>query len=81
MNFDDIFNFLVHGHYPNALSKDQKRSFRRKATENYKVEKGVLYYAKKATGPSDRLWRIVITTNDEQRKIINGNMRSDGFWT
>ena len=44
--YESVFNFLLKGRYPVGFSKDQKRSFRRKARGNYKVEGGVLYYAK-----------------------------------
>ena len=46
MDYESVFNFLLKGRYPVGFSKDQKRSFRRKAHGNYKIGGGVLYYAK-----------------------------------
>ena len=42
--YESVFNFLLKGRYPVGFSKDQKRSFRRKARGNYKVEGGVLQW-------------------------------------
>ena len=35
MDYENVFNFLLKGRYPVGFSKDQKRSFRRKACGNY----------------------------------------------
>ena len=65
-----FFNFFLKGRYPVGFSKDQKGSFRRKARGNYKVEGGVLFYAKSCCkDPSgDRQWKRVIKSKEERKE-------------
>ena len=53
-------------------SKDQKRAFRRGAS-NYQLERGVLYYSKVVgRNPSlpERNWRRVITSTSERGRMM-----------
>ena len=72
MDYENVFNFLLKGWYPVGLSKDQKRSFRRKACGNYKIESGALYYAKRCLKDmsGDRQWKRVIKSKEEQERIM-----------
>ena len=70
--YDSIKEFLLSGCYPSDCSKDQKRAFRRRAS-NYKLERGVLYYSKVVgRNPSlpERNWRRVITSTSERGRIL-----------
>ncbi len=42
--YDAVFHFLRSGQYPAGFSKNEKRALRRKAKDNYKVEKDALFY-------------------------------------
>lgn len=42
--FDYVYSYLESGTYPEGLSKDAKRIWRRKCKENFKIENGQLYY-------------------------------------
>ena len=72
MDYESVFNFLLKGRYPVGFSKDQKRSFRRKARGYYKLEGGVLYYAKSCCKDQsgDRQWKRVIKSKEEQERIM-----------
>eukprot|EP00731_Ephydatia_muelleri_P018994 Em0011g1034a len=64
--YDSIKEFLRSGCYPSDCSKDQKRAFRRRAS-NYKLERGVLYYSKvvgRSPSLPERNWRRVISYNE-----------------
>ena len=45
--YDSIYRYLESGIYPEGLLKNEKRNFRRKCKENFKIEKGQLYYSKR----------------------------------
>ena len=38
--YDDVYTYLESGTYPEGLSKDGKRNWRRKCKENFKIENG-----------------------------------------
>ena len=42
--FDDVYNYLESGTYPEGLSKDTKQNWRHKCMENFKIKNGQLYY-------------------------------------
>ena len=60
----------MHGSYPTGYSKDQKRSFRRKAKLNFRVKSGVLYYSASSALADERRWRRVITTKEERHRVM-----------
>ena len=60
-NSESVCNLLKEGIQLHGFSKDQKRSFRRKARGNYKVDNGALYL---------RQLKRVIKWKEEQEKIM-----------
>lgn len=73
--YQDIYNFLQHHQYPPGYDKSQKRNFRRKATTNYKVDKGLLYFCKKGS----KEWRQVArSSRDKERILIACHSLSEG---
>ena len=77
------------GSYPTGYSKDQKRSFRRKAKLNFRVKSGVLYYYASSVSAEERRWRRVITAEESHRVITSvschasaeGKHRGDICWS
>ena len=70
--YESIMEFLRLGCYPFDCSKDQKRAFRRRAS-NYKLERGVLFYSKvvgRNPSLSEQNWRRVITSTSERARIM-----------
>ena len=59
------------GSYPTGYSKDQKRSFRRKAKLNFRVKSGVLIMHATSVSAEERRWRRV-TTAEEERTVYVG---------
>ena len=45
--YDEIYSYLSFGQYPLEFTKNQKRMLRRRATDNYCVKNGLLYYQTK----------------------------------
>ena len=43
-NVEDILQYLTQKTYPRGSSASRKRSLRRSATNNYKLDRGTLYY-------------------------------------
>ena len=83
--YDKIYKYLHCKQYPERISKDQKRNFRRKCLNNYKIQKGILYYHAKGSAE----WKQVIASKKEQDRIIkachalpqgNANAGSDLQW-
>ena len=44
--YDEVYTYLESGTYPEGLSKNGKRNWRRKCKENFKIENGQLYHRK-----------------------------------
>ena len=42
--YDQIYTFLEGGTYPEGMSKDGKRDWRRNCKENFNIENGQLFY-------------------------------------
>ena len=63
-----IYNFLRHHKYPPGFSKSEKRGLRRKATTNYKVGNGLLFYRRK--GGNAQEWKQVPRSTEEIRRIL-----------
>ena len=65
-DYEAIYNFLFNHVYPEGFSKVQKRALRRKASDNYKVDRGQLFYKKSGT----QNWKQVPRINRERRRIL-----------
>ncbi len=65
--YDAVFHFLRSGEYPAGFSKNEKRALRRKAKDNYKVEKDALFY--RPRGGSS--WKKVPRFWKERERIID----------
>ena len=71
--YDSIYRYLESGIYPEGLLKNEKRNFRRKCKENFKIEKGQLYYSK-----SDRCtathkepeWKLCVKNEDDKQRML-----------
>ena len=63
-----IYTLLRHHEYPPGFSKSEKRGLRRKATTNYKVERGLLFYRRK--GGNAQEWKQVPRSTEETRRIL-----------
>ena len=59
-------SFFSTGQYPADLDKNQKRNFRRKANNNHKVERGLLYYHQKDSSE----WKQVPRDSKEKERIL-----------
>ncbi len=65
--YQSVFNYLSAQEYPATLSsKDEKRNFRRKCQDNFKLEDGQLKYKKKGT----EQWRLFIARKDDKLRIL-----------
>ena len=69
-DYDALVEFLLLGRYPSGLSKVQKRSYRRKAQENYKVDSGGILFYSANVQDRDRVWRRVVNTKEERCRIM-----------
>ena len=57
---------LMHGEYPEGMSKSEKANLRRKCRNNYKLEDGVLHYRKNVTS-DDKKGRFVARLRNIRR--------------
>ena len=94
--FNDVYSYLESCTYPEGLSKDAKRKWRRKCKENFKIENGQLYRKKSDRKPmSERqdeqekkapVWRLCIKTTEEKRRILKSShssatgMECESWW-
>ena len=65
--YEHVFAYLSIGEYPEHLTKEQKRNFRRKCKDNFNIVDGQLKYRKKGT----QEWRIFIAKKDEKGKVLH----------
>ena len=63
---DQIYQYLRSQQYPEGYSKDQKRNFRRKCANNYRIEKGILYYHAKDSAQ----WKQVPRSKRAKERIM-----------
>lgn len=63
--YEDVYSYLFSHSYPNNYTKQQKRALRRKA-ENFKVEKGALFYLHKLS----TRWKQVPRSENERKRIL-----------
>ena len=71
---DEIYSYLSFGQYPLEFTKNQKRMLRRRATDNYCVKNGLLYYQTKKH--NHELRQVVRTQQDiltSCRDSLEGN--------
>ncbi len=65
--YRNVFNYLSAQEYPlEVSSKDQKRNFRRKCKDNFRLEDGQLKYRKKGT----QEWRVFIARKEDKDRIL-----------
>ena len=64
--YEDIYKFLQRGQYPPELNKNEKRNFRRKANNNYRVDRGLLFYHHKDSTE----WKQVPRNCEEKERIL-----------
>ena len=83
--FDDIYEYLENRTYPEGLSKNGKRNWRRKCQENFKIEDGQLYHRKGDRKPLTEqqeqvepvsVWRLCIKTKEEKDRILRSSHSS-----
>ena len=65
-DYEEIYQFLQYGQYPSDLDKNHKRNFRRKAKNNYKVERGLLFYHHKNSSE----WKQVPRNSKDKERIL-----------
>ena len=78
MDFDqlqNIENYLHRGEYPSGIEKKDKANFRRKCRNNYKFEKGTLYYKKCTVKeveliPGASEWKVCIRSEKEKTRVL-----------
>ena len=76
-DYDEVYSFWQDNTYPNGLSKNEKRNFRRKCNENFFVREGQLYH-RKSTRDDRKLrptvveasGRLCIKTAEEKLRIL-----------
>ena len=64
-DYDALVEFVLLGCYPSGLCKYQKRLYRRKAQENYKVDTGGVLFYSAIVQDGDWVWRRVVNTKEE----------------
>ncbi len=67
--FRDVESYLLHGDYPEGLSKGEKVNLRRKCRNIYKIKDGILYYRKRTAGGGEP-WKICARTKEEKKRIL-----------
>ena len=79
--YDGIFVYLQDQTYPDGLTKDGKQNWRRKCTENFKIENGQLYHRKsnrnskakeqdQQSGVDGNEWKRCIKSKEEKERIL-----------
>ena len=73
--YDDIFEYLQNNTYPEGLSKDSKRNWRHKCTENYKIQEGQLFHRKSTRSKSkeqkdESEWKRCVRTQEEKERML-----------
>ncbi len=83
-DYDDIFRFCEGRGYPAKLTDPEKRNFRRKCKENFKVDGGQLYYKRSDRGTqslSERPWKLCIKTTEEKERVLKScHSSATGIW-
>ena len=64
--YEEIYQFLQYRKYPADFEKTQKRNLRRKANNNYKVDRGLLYYHHKDKPE----WKQVPRNSKDKERIL-----------
>ena len=68
---DDIENFLRNAKYPDGLSKGEKANFRKKVKNNYRIDRGQLYYKKAGDDGADAsVWKMCVRSEEEKGRIL-----------
>ena len=75
--YETVYRYLESSAYPDGLSKETKRNFRWKCTENYKIKNGQLFHRrcdrKKEQHETDELrgeWKLCIVTEEEKARVL-----------
>ena len=76
--YEDAYAYLEKSKYPEGLTKDGKRNWRRKCCENFMVERGQLFYRKgqrkamqeDVVGEREQQWKLCIKTNEEKERVM-----------
>ena len=82
--YDDIYEYLENKMYPEGLSKNGKRNWRRKCQENFKIENGQLFHRKsdlrsplkEQQEQIEPAWRLCIRTKEEKERILKASHSS-----
>ena len=71
-DYERIFTYLESGIYPAELLKNEKRNFRRKCKENYKVENGQLHYRRSSRSrcTTQEEWKLCIKNTEDKERIL-----------
>lgn len=78
-DYHAVYSYLESKEYPENLTKEEKRNFRRKCNENYKIENGQLLhrkcYRQKAKGQHqpnqlEDQWKLCIRTEEEKARVL-----------
>lgn len=78
-DYQAIYSYLESNEYPDSLTKDQKRNFRRKCNENFKIENGQLFhrkcYRQCANGQHqpnqlEDEWKFCLRTEEEKARVL-----------
>ena len=86
--YEDVYAYLEKSKYPESLTKDGKRNWRRKCLENFKVERGQLFFRKgqrKAVqedvmGEREQQWKLCIKTSEEKERVMKSCHTSATGW-
>ncbi len=88
-DYTAVYSYLENNEYPEGLTKDGKRNWRRRCCENFKIENGQLFHRKcdrkkkeqEQQEPNQSEWKRCIKTNEEKDRIFRSCHSSDtGTW-
>ena len=74
-----VYKYLENSVYPDGLSKEKKRNFRRKCKENFKIENGQLFHRRcdrknaseqNETNELTDEWELCISTEEEKARVL-----------
>ncbi len=80
--YDKIYAYLDSSTYPEGLTKDGKRNWRRKCKENFEIKSAQLYHRKGERKPLNKpqkpqepelAWSLCIKTKDEKERILRSS--------
>ena len=88
--YEDAYACLEKSKYPEGLTKDGKRNWRRKCCENLMVQRarGQLFFRKgqrkamqeDVVGEREQQWKLCVKTSDEKERVMKSCHTSATGW-